>query len=431
MVLISGITSFVVDPKLCERVSITGEERSNQSDADLNLASEYSYERINSPLQFYRASKSQNKVDHALIFKQARSQLEIMIQNKVFTKSHERVVYIYRCVTKWHSQTGIMCGIDSNEYDQGRLLPNEETIPCKVEDIICATKTIGIYTGFPIGFSEFPEELSKLIQDIMAFSAPILNTFKDGVNHTVYKTSIVQTNDVVSLVGKIPYFFVADGHHRIQAYSELISQIDKSGATNLVEPDFNFIPIVLFPGRDLKILKFNRIIKEIPEMDDQALISKMAQYFLLKEIQPKILAPEDFETAVSPSRKGEYTFYLTSSDKWYNAKMLDRLSDNPMETIDAWYLSHYLFTEILGIKDVRNSKIIEYVPETSGSLLSEQQRCMDKKNRLLIVCMQATIGDIEKVSLLKQHMPPKSTLFYPKPLLGLVFKNLEKFDIPN
>lgn len=429
MVLISGISSYTVDPKLAERVSVSGDEPSTHPETDSNSSFEYSYERINSPLQFYRVPESQTKEDHALIFNQTRKELENMIHQKVFTKSPERIVYIYRSVVKGHSQTGIMCGINNKEYEQGRLLPNEETIPSKVEDIICATKSIGICTGFPIGFSNFPEELSKLIQDIMASSAPLLEALKDGVYHSVYKTSTAQTNDVISLVGKIPYFCVADGHHRIQAYSELINQIESSGETLTIEPDFNFIPIVLFPSRDLKILKFNRIIKEIPEMDDQVLLSKMSQYFLLREIDTQKLVPENFEIAVSPSQKGEYSFYLASSNRWYNAKALNRLSDNPMESIDAWFLSHYLFNEILGIKDVRSSKIIEYVPETSGSLSFEQQRCVDKKYRLLIVCMQASIEDIEKVSILKEHMPPKSTLFYPKPLLGLVFKNLEKFEL--
>jgi uncharacterized protein (DUF1015 family) len=429
MVLISGISSFTVDPKLAERVSISGEEPSTRAEIHSNASFEFSYMRINSPLQFHRISEHEKKEKQGLIYSQTRKDFEHMIQQKVFTKAEERIVYIYRCVAKGHAQTGIVCGIHSKEYEQGRLLPNEETIPDKVEDIISVTKAIGIYSGFPLGFSDFPEEMYKLLHDVMSSSVPFIDVWRDEVQHIVYKTSPSQSNDIVRFVGKIPYLCVADGHHRIEAYSELISQIENSGNIEMVEPDFNFIPIILFPGKELKILKFNRIIKEIPEIDDQTLITKLSQYFLLKEISTLESTPENYDTLVSPSQKGEFTFYLASSNIWLRAKALGRLSDHPMETIDTWYLSHYFFGEVLGIRDVRSSKLIEYVPETNGSLLSEQQRCVERKYRLLVVCVQASIEDIEKVSLLKQHMPPKSTLFYPKPLLGLLSKNLERFEV--
>ena len=420
MVLISGFSAYTVSQQHANDVTTSENDGLKSSRIKESEIHPHSFLRVTSPAIFQTPSLTAPfDQSNTSALRSSKEKLNNLINDHVFLHEPKRLVYLYRSLYKGHEQVGIVCGVDVGEYQQGKVVPHENTFQSKVESIIDMVKYTGVSLGFPLTFANFSESLKLTLRNIMANTPALVDVEKDAVHHSIFRVNEMQTEEIINDVKNISHIFIADGHHRFESYAQM-SEEHRS--------ELMFIPIILFPSDTTKILKFNRIVMEVDKLSDEAIINRLKTDF---EIMPMDISSLDknslfyakhFDELLNPTKKGEFMFYFTESDAWYKINVKQKQFKNPLEVLDVWQLSYHLFDQILGMEDLRNEKNIKCITELQGDAYFLQTLCQSQGYRIAIICKEGCVEEVENVARAKLHMPPKSTLFYPKPLLGMLFK---------
>jgi uncharacterized protein (DUF1015 family) len=368
------------------------------------------------PLSFLRVTRSEAEFGEGTVpspeaaFERARQNLEKFIADGLLLREAEPCLYIYRLSAPSHTQTGIVVCCSLDEYEQGLIKKHENTRPDKVADRTGHMVAVRAQTGLIFLTFRGTQELRELIAGAVA-SAPIYDFPCAGdVQHTIWR--IEGTADWVEAFAKVPAIYIADGHHRVESANLARKALRASNPGHTGAEDYNYVVAGLFPAEDLRILAYNRVVKDLVEMNEAEFFARITEYFTITETHVKI-----------PQHRGEISMYL--GGRWYTLAFNFR--DVPpldaIERLDVSILQDYLLGPVLGIDDPRTDKRIGFIGGARGT--DELEKFVDEGTAKVAFSMfPTTMDDLLAVSDMGEIMPPKSTWFEPKLKDGLIIHEI-------
>ncbi|PNR99441.1 SpoOJ/ParA/ParB/repB family protein [Petrotoga mexicana DSM 14811] len=369
------------------------------------------------PNSFLRVTRSEVEAEEdskEAIYKKAKENLESFIKNGVLIKDSEPSFYIYRETWQGVSQTGFFAVVSVDEYDKGIIKKHELTRRDKEDDRTNHILNLNAQTG-PVFLTYKAQEDLKAIIDKLIKNKEILYSFCDenNVKHELIK---IQEEDEREQIEKafnsIEYLYIVDGHHRAAAASR-VQKIMKEKDTNYsLDKPYNYFMAAIFPHNELRILPYNRIVKDLNGLKEEEFLKKISSYFQVEE------APF---SPYSPDLPHSFGMYLQK--KWYKLTFKGEESEDPVENLDVHILQKYLLDPILSIKDPRTDPRIYFLGGIRG--VKEIEKWIDKKDWMVGFSMYPTqIDQLLKVAEMNKIMPPKSTWFEPKLRSGLLIHEL-------
>ncbi|HJQ70651.1 MAG TPA: DUF1015 family protein [Blastocatellia bacterium] len=317
-------------------------------------------------------------------------------------------LYAYRLQMGEHSQTGIAgcCSVD--EYDADVIRKHERTRKDKEDDRTRHMVTIRAQTG-PVfltyrGLDEIDEIVAAAQKEepLYDFQA------EDGVRHTLWRIDETVARHLEGEFRRVPLLYIADGHHRAASASRARAQLKAKNPHHTGEEEYNFFLAVLFPADQLRILAYNRVVKDLNGRSAEEFVNELSKHFEVSETD-----------SPAPQSKGEICMYL--GGRWRLLKLPEGTTNplDPIASLDVRVLEERLLDPLLGIKDVRTDKRIDFVGGVRGAAALEQ--AVDEGRAQVAFSMYpVTVGDLMAVSDAKEIMPPKSTWFEPKLRDGLL-----------
>lgn len=340
------------------------------------------------------------------IFDKAKSNLEWFRSEGILTTDDRDAVYVYRLSTGEHSQTGVVACCSLDEYEAGVIKKHENVKPDKVDERAGHIVTLRAQTGLIFLAFRGTETLGGLIAKAAA-EEPIYDfTGADGIRHTIWRAE--GGDEFVDAVREVPSIYIADGHHRIEAARIARNELREQNPLHTGQEDYNYVMAGMFPAEELRILPYNRVVRDLNGFDAAGFLDALRDEF------GEIKAGER-----SPTRHGDISVYLDRS--WYGFHAhgdLDAEAD-PIEKLDVSILQRQVLDPMLGIKDPRTDERVAFVGGRRS--VDEIERIVDAGEAAVGFSLYPpSIEDMLVVSDMGETMPPKSTWFEPKLKDGLL-----------
>ncbi len=322
--------------------------------------------------------------------------------------------YIYELIMEGRSQTGIVACSSIDDYVNGVIKKHENTREEKELDRIRHVDTTDAQTG-PIFLAyRSVEEINRLVEDKKKTKPLYDFTADDGISHKVWKIADPQTVGMIEeSFLHIPATYIADGHHRAASAVKvgLKRREETTGYTG--DEEFNFFLSVLFPDDQLMILPYNRVVKDLNGLSQEAFLTELSNGFTVTSVG---------EEAYGPAEKGTFGMYFNKT--WYCLKAKAGLmSQDPVKGLDVSILQDNLLGPILGIGDPRIDKRIDFIGGIRG--LKELEKRCEEDMTVAFSMYPTSIGELFSVADAGLLMPPKSTWFEPKLRSGLFIHMLK------
>jgi uncharacterized protein (DUF1015 family) len=256
-------------------------------------------------------------------------------------------------------------------------------------------------------------EIDALVERLTAAEPTYDFVAPDGIGHVLWVVD--DRDDVAALTeafAKVPELYVADGHHRSAAATRIRAMRRESNPDHTGEEGYNFFLSVIFPDREMMIMDYNRVVRDLNGLDREAFLARIGEAF---EVVPSRL--------VKPEQARTYQMYLAGS--WYRLTPKDGTypEDDPVRRLDVAVLQDNLLAPVLGIGDPRADERIDFVGGIRG--LEELVRLVDGGDYAVAFALHPTaIRDLFAVADAGTVMPPKSTWFEPKLRSGLIIRPL-------
>ena len=272
-------------------------------------------------------------------------------------------------------------------------------------------ETLQAHVG-PI-FLTYPtnHEVDEIILSVTDNEEPVYNILtKDGVRHAVWPIlDKDKTDELVSIFeNKIPFTYIADGHHRTASAAKVGLKMKEQNPNHDGTEDYNFFLSVLFPVDQLQIMDYNRVVKNLNGLSDEEFLKKLNENFVVSDPKAKFHKPAFLH---------EFEMYL--SGNWYTlAAKKEIIKKDPIGILDVTILDENVLNPVLGIKDVRTDKRIDFVGGIRG--LEELQRRVDSgEMKVAFALYPVSLQQLIDIADSGKIMPPKSTWFEPKLRDGL------------
>ncbi|MBA3335665.1 MAG: DUF1015 domain-containing protein [Acidobacteria bacterium] len=365
------------------------------------------------PLSFLRVTRPEAEFpenespDSLKIFARARENLQKFINEEIFLSDPEPSIYLYRLSTDTHTQTGVVACCSLDEYELGEIKKHEKTRPDKVKDRTGHMVALNAQTGLIFLAFRNTQRIKELILQTTREETPLYD-FRcvEGVKQTIWR--VARTDDFVEGFAEVPALYIADGHHRVESARLARDILRKKNPRHTGAEDYNFVVAGMFPAEDLRILAYNRVVKDFNNLTEAEFFQKASENFSITETNEKV-----------PSSKNE--FCLFTGAKWYKLKFAAERARqlNVIESLDVSILQNFLLAPILGIEDPRTDQRIEFVGGARGT--DELEKLVSKGTAKLAVSMfPTTMDELFAISDVNEIMPPKSTWFEPKLKDGLL-----------
>ena len=349
------------------------------------------------------------------VYEKADQLLREKIQEGKFVQDPTPCFYLYELTMDGHSQTGVVGCASIDDYRNNVIKKHENTRADKEEDRIRHVDTCSMQTG-PIFLAyRAKEDLKEKIGELKK-QAPVYDfVSEDGIGHRVW---VIDNNSDVSMIeeafGKIPAIYIADGHHRCASAVKVGLKRREQYPDYTGEEEFNYFLSVIFPDEELRILDYNRVVKDLNGLDATAFLTRIGEYFT---VEKKGQAP------YRPTKKGMFGMYL--EDEWYSLVAKEKIkSEDAVEGLDVSLLQNYLLDPILGIKDPKTDKRIDFVGGIR--VLGELERRVHTDMKVAFAMYPTSIAELFAVADAGRLMPPKSTWFEPKLRSGLFLHEIER-----
>ena len=372
-------------------------------------------------LSFMHVEKSEidvpeeTKSDDPLIYEMAKRNFNKMREEGILRQDASPCFYIYRQQINGQTQTGVVGLISAKEYETGKTKKHELTRQDKEEDRIRHIESVQAQTG-PV-FITYPYQnaINKIVENVVKQNPEYKFTADDGVTHTVWVISDAgKINEIKKEFLQVGFLYIADGHHRAAAVSEVARRRrDKNNDQESEIKEYNFIMVVLFPHNQLKVMDYNRAVKGLNDLS-------LDNY--LKKVSEKFTINENFK-AKSPQKLHDFGMYLNG--KWYKLTAKKGIYDanDPVASLDAAILQESLLAPVLDIKDPRTDNRIKFIGGIRG--MAELEKLVDKDGFAVAFSLYPTsVEQIMKVADAGAIMPPKSTWFEPKLRSGIFIHDL-------
>ena len=364
------------------------------------------------PLSFLRVTRPEGEfgenetISSEQILAKARENLQRFVDEKLLVQDEEAACFVYRLTEGEHSQTGIVACCSIDEYERDLIKKHEKTRPDKVEDRTNHILALEAQTGLIFLAFRNTDEIRALLA-VTVETAPLYD-FKsaDGVRQTVWR--VEKTAELENAFAEVPALYIADGHHRAESANLARTKMRQMNPNHDGTEEYNFVMAGIFPSEDLKILPYNRAVKDLNGLKDAEFFEKIRTAFTVAETTEK-----------SPKQRGDFSVYL--GGKWhrlrFNLPTLRQL--DAIERLDVSILQNYLLKPILGIDDPRTDERIAFVGGARGT--EELEKLVDDgAYKIAFSMFPTTMEDLLAVADADEIMPPKSTWFEPKLKDGLL-----------
>jgi uncharacterized protein (DUF1015 family) len=321
--------------------------------------------------------------------------------------------YIYAQTMKWRTQYGIVGCASVDDYLNGIIKKHELTRPDKEHDRMVHVRVNNANIE-PVFFT-YPavKEIDKIVDRIISTEKPEYDfVAEDGFSHHFWVIKKPETNKLIEklFAEKVPYTYVADGHHRTAAAALVGKEKRENNPSHNGTEEYNFFLAVHFPADQLRIIDYNRTIKDLNGLSAEELLTKLECGFVIKEKGSKTYKPRKLHN---------FSMYLNG--KWFSlTAKADTFDDNdPIGALDITVLTNQILTPVLDIQDLRRSKRIDFVGGIRG--LNELKKRVDSgEMKVAFALYPVSMNQLINIADSGNIMPPKSTWFEPKLRSGLV-----------
>jgi uncharacterized protein (DUF1015 family) len=368
----------------------------------------------NNKLSFLRITKPEVDLPDGIdlysdeVYAKAKENFEFFIKEKILVQDQTKNFYIYKQVWKGHTQVGLVAGASCQDYQDDIIKKHEFTREDKEKDRMRHIKTLNANTGPVFLTFKQREEIDALVERAMK-KEPEYDFESDDVRHIFY---VVDDTDLVLAIkqafAKVDYLYVADGHHRSVSGTKIKMERQQQNPNHTGDEEYNFFLSVIFPHNQMKILPYNRVVKDLCVMCKAEFFLKVSEKFDYEETDLKV-----------PPKSGQYCLYIDG--KWYllKAKEGSFNKEDVVASLDGAILQNNLLDPVLEIKNPRKDKRIDFVGGIRGT--EELEKLVDNGEfKIAFSLYPTTIEQLFKVADAGQVMPPKSTWFEPKLKSGLV-----------
>ncbi len=378
---------------------------------DVLTSAEAKIEAQGNPNSFLHITKSEIDLPPAVdphsqkVYDKARQNLDAFISRNILFTENKSCYYIYRLVMNGNSQTGLVCCSSLDDYENNLIKKHELTRPDKELDRINHIKTTKAQTGNVFLAYKYLPAIDEIIENWKEERSSVYDfEANDNVRHTVW---IVNDEKVIKQLtalfkDHIQATYIADGHHRAASAAKVRTYL--SGDSTAA----NYFLTTLFPSNQLKIMDYNRVIKDLNGLSKEEFIQKIKENFSMQKSHEAFLPLEP------------HTFGMYLAGEWYSLSVKDyQPANDPVKDLDITILQDKLLQPVLGISDQRTDKRIDFVGGIRG--LSELENCVNSGQ--MAVAFSIYPVSIEQLFTIAESgsiMPPKSTWFEPKLRDGLL-----------
>ena len=350
------------------------------------------------------------------VYDRAVSNLKKFRDNGWLLQDAKPLYYLYAQTMDGRTQYGFVVGVAAEAYNTGHIKKHELTRREKEEDRMKHIDRTGANIE-PV-FLSFPDDdtLLAVIDSVKAGRPEYDFIADDGIGHTLWLIDDdTMIADITAAFNAIPDLYIADGHHRTAAAARVGVERRRQSPGD-PEMEYDYIMAVCFPESHLKVMDYNRVVKDLNGLSDSEFLARVAEHFDVEEHGAEPYRPEAL-----------HTFALYLNGTWYKLTAHpDTYDDNDaIGVLDVKVSSDYILRDILGITDLRTDKRIDFVGGIRG--LGELSRRIDSgEMRVALALHPVTMKQIMNVAQTGNIMPPKATWFEPKLRSGLVIHLLDE-----
>ncbi len=349
-----------------------------------------------------------------LVYETGGSNLRRLIDEGVLVREDQPCFYVYQQKMGDHVQAGLVAGASVDEYEADLIKKHEFTRPDKEDDRTRHVSALNANTGPVFLTYSSVEAIDRLVDAIRTRQPEYDFVSPDGIGHTLWVVSdeaeIRQLSEAFATIG---HLYVADGHHRSASATRVRAMRRDANPSHTGDEEYNYFLSVIFPHDQMKILAYNRVVLDLGNLSPDAFLEKIEEHFA---ITPAEVAEPD-----APKRFGLYL-----GGQWYRleAKEGSYPAEDPVASLDCAILQNNLLAPILGIKDPRTDKRIDFVGGIRGTRELEK-RCAEGAAAAFAL-YPTSIEQLMSVADAGKVMPPKSTWFEPKLRSGLIVRPLSE-----
>ncbi len=326
--------------------------------------------------------------------------------------------YVYAQTMEGRTQYGLVLCAHTDDYAEGKIKKHELTRKDKEDDRMVHVKIQNANIE-PVFFAyKDNSQLNEIVSRTVAAAPEYSFTDENGFGHSFWviddDATIEKITDIFT--NKVNAFYVADGHHRTAAAARVGAEKRSGNASHTGDEEYNYFMAVCFPETQLKIIDYNRVVKDLNGLTPEQFMTALEEDFTV--------TPYEGEGECHPSHLHNFSMYL--GGKWYSMETKPgRYDDNdPIGVLDVTILSNLVLDKILGIKDLRTDKRIDFVGGIRG--LGELSRRVDSgEMKVAFALYPVSMKQLTDIADSGNIMPPKTTWFEPKLRSGLAIHKLD------
>lgn len=339
----------------------------------------------------------------AAVYERARANLQAFVRAGWLQPQAQARLFVYRLQSGLHAQTGVAGCCAVAEYEAGVICKHENTKPDKENDRTRHVLALAAHAEPVLLAYRGNDGIDQAVAQVCAHAPMFDFIAEDGAQHTLWPAP--NAHEIVQAFQAVPRLYIADGHHRCASAARACAELRRNHAAHTGDEGYNFFPAVLFPARQLRILAYNRLLRNLPNWNAQEFWARLRRDF------------ECFENApAQPQRKGEVSFYMEG--KWRGLVLRAASYPDPVAQLDLTKLQRQLLEPYFQITDQRTDQRLDFIGGMRG--VETLQRAVDRHEaQCALSLFPPSLEELFAVSDRGALMPPKSTWFEPKLRSGL------------
>jgi uncharacterized protein (DUF1015 family) len=373
----------------------------------------------NNEMSFLRVTRAEIELDKGIdpysreTYIKAKENLDLLRKKSLMQIDDSPHFYIYRLIMNGRAQVGIAAVFSLDDYENGVILKHENTRRDKEDDRTNHIITTEAQTGTVFLTYRGVDKINQIVEETLNQSIPVYDfTAPDGIQHTIWVMPGNYNETIVNSFTSVKKLYIADGHHRAASAARARKVKVEKNPAHKGDEEYNYFIAVIFPAEQVKILPYNRIIKDLNGKNPDDVLNEISEKFTIEKTKEK-----------EPADRRHFCMYLEG--KWYSLKPRDSilasisLSNSVGSTLDISILQDFLLNPVFGIDDQRTNKRIDFVGGIRGT--KELEKLVDTgKAAVAFSLFPVSVEDLMRISDAGEIMPPKSTWFEPKLRDGLL-----------
>ncbi len=389
---------------------------------DVLNSDEARIEASGNPMSLYHIIKPEINFEEVVdehdprVYGVAREQFDLFREKGWLVQDSEEYYYVYAQTMDGRTQYGLVLAAWVEDYMEGRIMKHELTRRDKEEDRMKHVRVNNANVE-PVFFA-YPhnDELDAIIAEVAA-GKPEYDFISDldGFGHTFWVIKdVAKIARITEIIAQMPAMYIADGHHRSAAAALVGNEKKLQNPNHKGDEEYNYFLAVCFPDDQLHIMDYNRVVRDLNGMSEEEFLTALQVDFEVKDMGVEVYRPDAL-----------HTFALYMAGHWYKliAKAGRYDDQDPIGVLDVTISSNLILDKLLGIKDLRSDKRIDFVGGIRG--LEELSRRVDSgEMKMALALYPVTMKQLMRISDTGNIMPPKTTWFEPKLRSGLIIHEL-------